>query len=427
MTEGLAEMSKKHLKDNKGHRNKISINTPSEAAEEKEDGVTGLSGDVGTGAEAAAPSGEAEKTEPAAETAEEESSDGAAREESANDEEAEEETSEKHEDGEEYDEEDYDDYDDDDYDDVDPKKRRIKRLITAGIVILVLLLAAGAVYYFFLRDRSQMSVSSLVDEFRDKYLSSDLVNDGKYLESMGLKLTERPFDKGNYGIPVYNDCLITDEFIKEYVSKYPATDLLMFILNAQPNIQYRDQAQGYGEECKIYNDIINTLENNTDFWMGYRDVLKLHGAEGYYGAMTDEVYNVAVRGDFVVPGDPGKTREESKTNLRTVKYYGDWKIVEESGYQYDPGIASSTDGQLYDVAPSWKHFVETVVYYKDTKITDDTDFSFTTVSNSNGEINPAYLKPGEYVCLKITVHPAFEDIAYGKLSEFMLLSIVSTN
>ena len=324
---------------------------------------------------------------------------------------------------EEYDEDyEYDDDDDEEYDEK-PGRNRVKTLIITVSVLLVIAVALVLGYNLLFKDRSQMSVVSLVDEFREKYESNTLLTDSEYLQSMGLRLVEKPFDKGNYGTPVCNDCLITEEFVAEYVSRYPATDLITFVLKAQPEIRYRE-AQGYGEECRIYNDILDMIERNTDVWMDYDDVIAMQGAEGYYGGMEEESITVAVRGRIPAPDGSGKMRDETRQNVRTVSYYGDWKIVTEEGYQYDPGVAATEGDDPYEVDPSWQVYSDMAVYFRDTKVTENTDFTFVPVSNSNGEIRLSYIGAGEHVCVRITTNPAFEDNAYDKSSEFRLLTVL---
>lgn len=218
----------------------------------------------------------------------------------------------------------------------------------------------------------------------------------KNLEKLGLDVyyDEEDIEKGFV--------TIGEEFIDEYLLEHTSSELFENFMKIYSYISresnYEKYGSWYGLEdgdshhlldeclCQRYSNLLELILKRVDYETISFDV-NMKGQDGYYTQHPEaepQSFENEVEGSFNDSSNGNAIYSDTRKNVGTVEYYGDFAILSASGWSYNQGYYGWRNGEFIDIPASWQWFSYCDLYYKGKRIIWQAD-SLSDIVNSNIE------------------------------------------
>lgn len=242
------------------------------------------------------------------------------------------------------------------------KSKKQKVLIYSGAALIVIIIAAIC----FLPDattpdgaKDEAADGATVETFgtciRYAQYYSRTENDGVY-ESLKKALIAMGIYRNENG--QFNPGMSDEEFQK-LVAKYPLNQFIKQMECIRSAMDYQDKDYQPSKFVRQYMKTLGATEytlsnisqlNYGDWYEKNPDSPPQTGVTEEHGGHNEGPDNIPVY--------------ESRDNVTTVSYYGDFAVEHIDGWNYYEGMYKWINGVFYDVPPSWKRVSETTLWYK---------------------------------------------------------------
>lgn len=183
------------------------------------------------------------------------------------------------------------------------------------------------------------------------------------------------------GIDSYSKRDLSNDEVEAIVAEYSFPEFYQFICDLS---QFYDAHNRY-LVYEDYENIVKQYLRISDVKMYTVAELDLIESDDFYKQYPSEKpqpETTTVSGKFFEDGDD-KVETETRENISTVTYIGDFAIEKVSGYNYDEGVYEWRNGEFIDEPASWKKFEKEYLWYKGELITSLEEAI--TIAKYNGE------------------------------------------
>lgn len=294
----------------------------------------------------------------------------------------------------------------------------MKKLLCVVLIILILLLSACS---FTTQDKVKLfdemcllvdEVKELRNEFEDSVWPEEQENIRaeknsrikEKLQQLGLL-----YDEDNPEI-----IPIGEEFVQDYLTSHTATELFENYFKVYDNVRNwpsdfddntiddndlhkRNQEECY---CQRFSNFLELILKQIDFETISFDT-NMKGQKGYYTQHPEKEPQPFIRdvsGEFNDRSNGNNVYTETRQIEGTVDYYGDFAILNVSGWAYNQGYLGWQNGEFIDIYPSWEKYNNYDLYYKGERVISyanslndilESDIKF---FNTNGKIYKSELR-----------------------------------